>query len=87
MECADFYLHEKSLVHKLFKVLVPRYANYTTAFTSIYFLAPNYSLAANEKVKWQDRVATRSGPYPANYSRYAFTERGVLELKGMQSVQ
>lgn len=33
MELADFFILEKQLVHKLFKVLVPRYQNYTTSYT------------------------------------------------------
>jgi large subunit ribosomal protein L17 len=40
MEIADFWLTEKQLVHKLFKVLVPRYENYQTAYTRL-VLAPN----------------------------------------------
>ncbi|XP_051160646.1 39S ribosomal protein L17, mitochondrial [Leptopilina boulardi] len=38
MEFADFYILEKQLVHKLFKVLVPRYENYTDSFTSFYMV-------------------------------------------------
>jgi large subunit ribosomal protein L17 len=33
MELANFWLLEKQLVHKLFKVLVPRFQNYNTAVT------------------------------------------------------
>lgn len=40
MEFADFYILEKQLVHKLFKVLVPRYENYNESVTRLY-LAPN----------------------------------------------
>ncbi|XP_031825422.1 mitochondrial ribosomal protein L17 [Nomia melanderi] len=36
MELADFWILEKQLVHKLFKVLVPRYQNYTTAYTKLH---------------------------------------------------
>lgn len=36
MEMADFWLIEKQLVHKLFKVLAPRYENYTTSYTRIW---------------------------------------------------
>lgn len=35
MEMADFWLNEKQLVHKLFKVLVPRYQNYNSSFTRL----------------------------------------------------
>ena len=40
MEMADWWLEEKQLVHKLFKVLVPRYQDYPTAYTRI-FNGPN----------------------------------------------
>ena len=40
MEMADYWLEEKQLVHKLFKVLVPRYQNHDSSFTQM-FLAPN----------------------------------------------
>ncbi|GFN99337.1 39S ribosomal protein l17, mitochondrial-like [Plakobranchus ocellatus] len=42
MEMADYWLLEKDLVHKLFKVLVPRYKNYTTCFTDLHKLAVEY---------------------------------------------
>nr|SVE92688.1 EOG090X0EUO [Megafenestra aurita] len=35
MEMADFWLTEKQLIHKLFKVLVPRYQNYNSSFTRL----------------------------------------------------
>lgn len=40
MDLANFWIIEKQLVHKLFKVLVPRYQNYTTSFTKLH-KAPN----------------------------------------------
>ncbi len=36
---ADYWLLEKQLVHKLFKVLVPRFENYNTSYTRM-FRAP-----------------------------------------------
>lgn len=39
MDTVSFWLNEKSLVHKLFKVLVPRYENHQSAYTSL-FKAP-----------------------------------------------
>lgn len=35
MEIADYWLLEKQLVHKLFKVLVPRYKDYTASYTRL----------------------------------------------------
>ena len=42
MELADFWILEKQLVHKLFKVLVPRYEDYTHAVTKMYKAPRNY---------------------------------------------
>lgn len=67
MEAADFWLLEKELVHKLFKVLVPRYENSNTAFTRMY-RAPrpdygrNYEMAVLE---------LRGNPYPALVNKQA----------------
>ncbi|XP_050415406.1 39S ribosomal protein L17, mitochondrial [Patella vulgata] len=36
MEMADYWLNDKDLIYKLFDVLVPRYQNYSSAFTNIY---------------------------------------------------
>lgn len=35
METADYWLLEKELVHKLFKVLVPRYQDSLTSYTKL----------------------------------------------------
>lgn len=67
MEIADFWLLEKELVHKLFKVLVPRYENSNSAFTRMY-KAPrpeysrNYDLAVLE---------LKGNPYPALVNKQA----------------
>lgn len=42
MELANYWLREKNLVHKLFKVFVPRYENYASAFTAIHMLGIDY---------------------------------------------
>uniref|UniRef100_A0A1B6D5W7 Large ribosomal subunit protein bL17m n=1 Tax=Clastoptera arizonana TaxID=38151 RepID=A0A1B6D5W7_9HEMI len=36
MEMANYWLLEKQLVHKLFKVLVPRYENHTISYTRMF---------------------------------------------------
>lgn len=36
MEMADYWIEEKQLIHKLFKVLVPRYIDHKTSYTMIY---------------------------------------------------
>lgn len=42
MQLADYWLLEKDLIHKLFKVLVPRYQNYHTSFTQMWNLPIQY---------------------------------------------
>lgn len=36
MEMADYWIEEKQLIHKLFKVLVPRFNDYKTSYTMLY---------------------------------------------------
>lgn len=36
MEMADYWLVEKQLVHKLFKVLVPRFENCNVSYTKMF---------------------------------------------------
>jgi large subunit ribosomal protein L17 len=61
MDAADFWLLEKDLVHKLFKVLVPRYENCSTAYTRI-LNAPRPTYGQN-----RDKVILelRGNPYPS----------------------
>lgn len=33
MEMADYWLNEKQLIHKLFKVIVPRFESHTSCYT------------------------------------------------------
>ncbi|EFN83429.1 39S ribosomal protein L17, mitochondrial isoform X2 [Harpegnathos saltator] len=42
MDMANFWIAEKQLVHKLFKVLVPRYQDYTISFTKLHKAPKNY---------------------------------------------
>uniref|UniRef100_A0A2C9JE22 Large ribosomal subunit protein bL17m n=1 Tax=Biomphalaria glabrata TaxID=6526 RepID=A0A2C9JE22_BIOGL len=42
MELADYWLLEKDLVHKLFKVLVPRFQKFKGCFTDLHKLALEY---------------------------------------------
>ncbi|RWS25109.1 39S ribosomal protein L17-like protein [Leptotrombidium deliense] len=56
------------MIHKLFKVLVPRYVDYTESFTSLYRLGPDYSVY----LKYVPRFPLTRLP----------KELAVLELKG-----
>ncbi|XP_014242424.1 39S ribosomal protein L17, mitochondrial [Cimex lectularius] len=42
MEIANFWLEEKQLIHKLFKVLAPRFQNYTSSYTRMFKVASSY---------------------------------------------
>uniref|UniRef100_A0A182M8M3 Large ribosomal subunit protein bL17m n=1 Tax=Anopheles culicifacies TaxID=139723 RepID=A0A182M8M3_9DIPT len=61
MEMADFWLLEKQLVHKLFKVLVPRFEEYKVSATRMY-------KAPKEYPGWYRKRAVlelRGNPYPS----------------------
>ncbi|XP_039757020.1 39S ribosomal protein L17, mitochondrial [Pararge aegeria] len=60
MEIADYWLLEKELLHKLFKVLVPRFENSNTAFTKMY-KAPKASSGRNID---KAILELRGNPYP-----------------------
>jgi len=73
MEMADFWLEEKQLIHKLFKVLVPRYENFPTAYTRL-VLGPNgYGIL---------RVDERFLGHDKNKWREWYSGTAILELKG-----
>jgi len=61
MELVDFWLEEKQLIHKLFKVLVPRYKEMDTAFTKIHSLP-----AVTNSTPYKRAILELIGnPYPA----------------------
>ncbi|KAL4229606.1 54S ribosomal protein L17 mitochondrial [Mactra antiquata] len=60
MKMADEWLLEKDLVHKLFKVLAPRYQQYATAFTSVHLLPAEYPGQGRFKAV----LELKGNPYP-----------------------
>lgn len=60
MEMADFWLEEKQLVHKLFKVLVPRYQNFNVSYTRMYKAPRPYPGDYDHKAI----LELRGNPYP-----------------------
>ncbi|XP_070171962.1 large ribosomal subunit protein bL17m [Polyergus mexicanus] len=73
MDMANFWIIEKQLVHKLFKVLVPRYQNYTTSFTKLH-KAPNiYPIGHYERAI----LELRGNIYPT-VEQYNPHERNLL---------
>ncbi|XP_033106166.1 39S ribosomal protein L17, mitochondrial-like isoform X2 [Anneissia japonica] len=59
MKLADYWLYEKQLVHKLFKVLVPRFENSTGLYTRL-LKVPGY----NEKGIPTAFLEYKGNPYP-----------------------
>lgn len=45
MALANYWLREKNLIHKLFKVYVPRYSEYASSFTALHMLGKDCSVA------------------------------------------
>lgn len=60
MEMADYWLVEKQLVHKLFKVLAPRFSNYTSSFTRMY-TAPTLPPETHKRAV----LELKGNPYPS----------------------
>lgn len=60
MDMANFWLLEKQLVHKLFKVLVPRFENSTVSYTKM-IKAPK---AQNTEHTNKIVLELRGNPYP-----------------------
>lgn len=60
MDTANFWLLEKELVHKLFKVLVPRFENSSVAYTKLYNAPkPQYARVLDKAV-----LELKGNPYP-----------------------
>lgn len=62
MEMADFWITEKQYVHKLFKVLVPRFQNCPLTYTRMYKAPKNYP---NEVIRTRAVLELRGNPFPA----------------------
>lgn len=61
MELADFWLLKKELVHKLFKVLVPRFENSNVSYTKMY-KAPNLMVGRETDLSV---LELRGNPFPS----------------------
>ena len=61
MEMADFWLTEKQLVHKLFKVICPRFENSNRSFTKMYKAPREYPGSYRARAI----LELRGNPYPS----------------------
>ncbi|CAD6234265.1 GSCOCG00007700001-RA-CDS [Cotesia congregata] len=61
MEMADYWILEKQYVHKLFKVLVPRYSEYSgTSFTKLHRLPKVWP----DATYWNSVLELKDNPFP-----------------------
>ncbi|KAF5281983.1 hypothetical protein FQA39_LY00507 [Lamprigera yunnana] len=60
MDNADFWIEEKQLIHKLFKVLAPRFENSHTSYTRMYRAPRPYPGRWDKKAI----IELRGNPYP-----------------------
>ncbi|XP_073980467.1 mitochondrial ribosomal protein L17 [Rhodnius prolixus] len=60
MEMANYWLEEKQLIHKLFKVLVPRFENYTVSYTRMFKAPSSYPNACLPRAV----LELRGNPFP-----------------------
>lgn len=67
MELADYWLLEKQLVHKLFKVLVPRLENCSLSYTRMYKAPRDYPGIYYRK----SVLELRGNPYPSLVPDYS----------------
>lgn len=71
MALANFWLREKNLIHKLFKVFVPRYMNHASAFTSLHMLGTEFERWGEPEALWKTK------PW-----RWRIQAEAVLEMRG-----
>lgn len=65
MDVANYWLLEKELIHKLFKVLVPRFENCKTAYTRMMKAPQQFPGRITDKVV----LELRGNPYPSLTNR------------------
>ncbi|XP_069493764.1 large ribosomal subunit protein bL17m [Ambystoma mexicanum] len=80
MRMADFWLTEKDLIHKLFKMLVPRYSLQQANYTSMYQI-PNRENLDRAKMAV---IEYKGNPYPPLIVKKRDSEKTLLNqlLKG-----
>lgn len=78
MEMADYWLLEKQLVHKLFKVICPRFENYQGPVTKM-FNAPREYPALPERAYFKRSVLELKGnPYPPILPDISYRNKNLI---------
>uniref|UniRef100_A0A5S6QPJ5 Large ribosomal subunit protein bL17m n=1 Tax=Trichuris muris TaxID=70415 RepID=A0A5S6QPJ5_TRIMR len=79
MEVCDYFLSEKELIHKLFKVYVQRYRDCKSSFTAIYRLPDVYS-APKYRYKQIFILELRGNPYPPVVDKEERHDKSLLNV-------
>lgn len=78
MELANWWLTDKSLVHKLFKVLVPRFQDMSTSYTRL-LQAPRPMNTGAARIYQQRYVLELRGhPFPSLFYSNTTPNRGLI---------
>ncbi|XP_008487879.1 39S ribosomal protein L17, mitochondrial [Diaphorina citri] len=64
MDMADFWIEEKNIVHKLFKVLVPRFQNTTVSYTRAYNAPIPHATPEKSDLSFHSVIELRGNPFP-----------------------
>uniref|UniRef100_A0A8D8V5M2 Large ribosomal subunit protein bL17m n=1 Tax=Cacopsylla melanoneura TaxID=428564 RepID=A0A8D8V5M2_9HEMI len=64
MEMADYWIEEKNLVHKLFKVLVPRFQNTSTSYTRSLNAPIPHATPESSLPYFRSVIELRGNPFP-----------------------
>lgn len=65
MEMADFWLLDKTVVHKLFKVFCPRFENFSSSATRIYKAPREYPCTdVDKRYRARSVLEMKGNPYP-----------------------
>ncbi|CAH1798078.1 unnamed protein product, partial [Owenia fusiformis] len=75
MELADFWLLEKDLVHKLFKVLVPRLEHTEKSYTMMHNLPNKYPSGLGQAI-----LELRGNPYPPVITKFRETKNNLVNV-------
>jgi len=76
MEMAEFWLLEKQLTHKLFKVLVPRYEQISNSYTKMYHVSRDYPGMCYQR----SVLELRGNPYPSFILDFAFNRSCIINI-------
>lgn len=65
MDMANYWIEEKQLIHKLFKVLVPRFNNTTSSYTRMLNAPIPHASTEDSHPYFRSVIELRGNPFPA----------------------